>query len=234
MKKVNSIAWLSVLMILILPADAFAQAGLPAVVINSTDGSGETWSLSLQALVLMTTLTVLPSMLLLMTSFTRITIVLGILRTAMGTAQTPSNQVLIGLALFLTLFVMQPVFAEINETAVQPFLAEQIDAQTAIEIAAQPFREFMFKQTRDNDLNLFLNMSNSSPPQDFSDVSYWVLVPAFVTSELKDSIPDRLHAVYSIPYHRPGSSQCVDVDGHDDALAFDHITAVQNYAFCTS
>ena len=185
MKKVNSIAWLSVLMILILPADAFAQAGLPAVVINSTDGGGETWSLSLQALVLMTTLTVLPSMLLLMTSFTRITIVLGILRTAMGTAQTPSNQVLIGLALFLTLFVMQPVFAEINETAVQPFLAEQIDAQTAIEIAAQPFREFMFKQTRDNDLNLFLNMSNSSPPQDFSDVSYWVLVPAFVTSELK-------------------------------------------------
>ncbi|MDB3936273.1 flagellar type III secretion system pore protein FliP [Granulosicoccus sp.] len=167
------------------PAEVFAQAGLPAVVINSTDGGGETWSLSLQALVLMTTLTVLPSMLLLMTSFTRITIVLGILRTAMGTAQTPSNQVLIGLALFLTLFVMQPVFAEINTTAVQPFLAEQIDAQTAIEIAAQPFREFMFKQTRDNDLNLYLNMSNSSPPQDFNDVSYWVLVPAFVTSELK-------------------------------------------------
>ena len=155
MKKIYSLALLSVLAILIFPANAFAQAGLPAVVINSTDGGGETWSLSLQALVLMTTLTVLPSMLLLMTSFTRITIVLGILRTAMGTAQTPSNQVLIGLALFLTLFVMQPVFAEINETAVQPFLAEQIDAQTAIEIAAQPFREFMFKQTRDNDLNLF-------------------------------------------------------------------------------
>ena len=185
MKKVNLLPWSSLSAILIFPADVFAQAGLPAVVINSTDGGGETWSLSLQALVLMTTLTVLPSMLLMMTSFTRITIVLGILRTAMGTAQTPSNQVLIGLALFLTLFVMQPVFTEINATAVQPFLAEQIEAQTAIEIAAQPFREFMFKQTRDNDLKLFLNMSNSSPPQDFNDVSYWVLVPAFVTSELK-------------------------------------------------
>ena len=185
MRNVYSIARILSIALLIFPAEVFAQAGLPAVVINSTDGGGETWSLSLQALVLMTTLTVLPSMLLLMTSFTRITIVLGILRTAMGTAQTPSNQVLIGLALFLTLFVMQPVFAEINTTAVQPFLAEQIDAQTAIDIAAQPFREFMFKQTRDNDLNLYLNMSNSSPPQDYNDVSYWVLVPAFVTSELK-------------------------------------------------
>ena len=185
MRNVYPIVRLLLIALLMFPAEGFAQTGLPAVVINSTDGGGETWSLSLQALVLMTTLTVLPSMLLLMTSFTRITIVLGILRTAMGTAQTPSNQVLIGLALFLTLFVMQPVFAEINTTAVQPFLAEQIDAQTAIEIAAQPFREFMFKQTRDNDLNLYLNMSNSSPPQDFNDVSYWVLVPAFVTSELK-------------------------------------------------
>lgn len=178
-------ARIALLLIVFLPFEVFAQAGLPAVVINSTEGGGETWSLSLQALVLMTTLTLLPAMLLLMTSFTRITIVLGILRTALGTQQTPSNQVLIGLALFLTLFIMRPVFTEIYTTAVQPFLAEQIDAQTAIEVAAKPFREFMFKQTRDNDLNLFLDMSNSAPPQDVGDVSYWVLVPAFVTSELK-------------------------------------------------
>lgn len=169
----------------LLPLEAHSQAGMPAIIVDAAEGGGQTWSLSLQALVLMTTLTLLPAMLLLMTSFTRITIVLGILRTAMGTAQTPSNQVLIGLALFLTLFIMRPVFTEIYDTAVQPFLAEEIDAQTAIQVAAQPFRTFMLAQTRANDLNLFLNMSNSLPPQDVNDVSYWVLLPAFVTSELK-------------------------------------------------
>ncbi len=174
-----------ILTALLLPLEAFAQAGMPAIIVDAAEGGGQTWSLSLQALVLMTTLTLLPAMLLLMTSFTRITIVLGILRTALGTAQTPSNQVLIGLALFLTLFIMRPVFTEIYDTAVQPFLAEEMDAQTAILTAAQPFREFMLMQTRDNDLNLFLNMSNSPPPLDVNDVSYWVLLPAFVTSELK-------------------------------------------------
>lgn len=169
----------------VLPQDVLAQAGMPAIIVDATEGGGQSWSLSLQALALMTTLTLLPAMLLLMTSFTRITIVLGILRTALGTAQTPSNQVLIGMALFLTLFIMRPVFTEIHLTAVQPFLAEEIDAQTAIETAAMPFRQFMIQQTRDNDLNLFINMSSTAPPQDISDVSYWVLVPAFVTSELK-------------------------------------------------
>ncbi len=169
----------------IVPESAIAQAGLPAIVVDTTDGGGQAWSLSLQALALMTMLTLLPAMLLMMTSFTRITIVLGILRTAMGTAQTPSNQVLIGLALFLTLFVMRPVFTEIYDTAITPFLAEQIDAPTAIQIAAEPFRQFMMQQTRDNDLQLFLNISNSAPPQDINDISYWVLLPSFVTSELK-------------------------------------------------
>ncbi len=167
------------------PLEAVAQSGLPAIIIDSAEGGGETWSLSLQALVLMTSLSLLPAMLLLMTSFTRITIVLGILRTAMGTAQTPSNQVLIGLALFLTMFIMRPVFLEVHETAVQPFMAETIDAETAIQIAAEPFRAFMMKQTRDNDLQLFLNISNSPAPQDINDVSFFVLLPAFVTSELK-------------------------------------------------
>jgi len=170
---------------LLVPNSLLAQAGLPAVIVDATEGGGQTWSLSLQALVLMTTLTLLPAMLLLMTSFTRITIVLGILRTALGTSQTPSNQVLIGLALFLTLFIMRPVFTEIYDTAITPFMNEQIDAQTAIQTAAEPFRTFMLQQTRDNDLQLFLNISNSPPPQDINDVSYWVLLPSFVTSELK-------------------------------------------------
>jgi len=179
------LALLVSLTILVLPISAIAQSGLPAIIVDSAEGGAQTWSLSLQALVLMTTLSLLPAMLLLMTSFTRITIVLGILRTALGTAQTPSNQVLIGLALFLTLFIMRPVFTEVYETAVQPFLAEEIDAQTAIEVAAEPFRKFMIQQTRDNDINLFLNMSNAPPPQNINDVSYWVLLPSFVTSELK-------------------------------------------------
>ena len=166
-------------------SNALAQSGLPGIVIDATEGGGETWSLNLQALVLMTTLALLPTMLLLMTSFTRITIVLGILRTALGTPTTPSNQVLIGLALFLTLFVMRPVFQEVHETAVKPFMAEQISAETAIQVAAEPFRKFMTQQTRDNDLQLFLNISNSPPPAAMEDISYWVLLPAFVTSELK-------------------------------------------------
>ena len=184
MRRMRFLILLPILLVF-LPGLSFAQSGLPAIIVDGSEDGGETWSLSLQALVLMTTLTLLPTMLLLMTSFTRITIVLGILRTAMGTAQTPSNQVLIGLALFLTLFVMRPVFTQIHETAVQPFMNEQISAQAAIEVAAEPLRKFMMEQTRDNDLQLFLNISNSAPPQDLDDISYWVLLPAFVTSELK-------------------------------------------------
>ncbi len=177
---------------------ALAQSGLPGIVIDATEGGGETWSLNLQALVLMTTLALLPTMLLLMTSFTRITIVLGILRTAMGTPTTPSNQVLIGLALFLTLFVMRPVFQEVHDTAVKPFMAEQISAETAIQVAAEPFRKFMTQQTRDNDLQLFLNISNSPPPAAMEDISYWVLLPAFVTSELKTAF--QIGFLFFIPF----------------------------------
>lgn len=184
MRYVYALA-LFILLIVVSPGVALAQSGLPAIIVDAAEDGGETWSLSLQALVLMTTLTLLPTILLLMTSFTRITIVLGILRTAMGTAQTPSNQVLIGLALFLTLFIMRPVLTQIYTTAVEPYMNEQITAEAAIQVAAEPLRKFMMEQTRDNDLQLFLNISNSAPPQDINDISYWILLPAFVTSELK-------------------------------------------------
>ncbi|MFK7855401.1 MAG: flagellar type III secretion system pore protein FliP [Granulosicoccus sp.] len=174
-----------ILLIALFPGMVLAQSGLPAIIVDAAEDGGETWSLSLQALVLMTTLTLLPTILLLMTSFTRITIVLGILRTAMGTAQTPSNQVLIGLALFLTLFIMRPVLTQIYTTAVEPYMNEQITAEAAIQVAGEPLRKFMMEQTRDNDLQLFINISNSAPPQDINDISYWILLPAFVTSELK-------------------------------------------------
>ncbi len=171
--------------LMMLSLAVHAQQGLPAVTVQASGEGGETWSLSLQALVLMTALSLLPAFLLMMTSFTRITIVLGILRTALGTQSTPSNQVLLGLALFLTIFIMRPVFMTVHETAVVPYMEERIDMQQALATAALPFRTFMMKQTRQEDLELFLAMSESDEPAAADDVSFWVLVPAFVTSELK-------------------------------------------------
>jgi len=182
-------AWFPVSVVLLVPclssAPLEAATGLPAVTIENVEGGGQNWSVSLQALALMTGLTLLPAALLLMTSFTRITIVLGILRTALGTAQTPSNQVLIGLALFLTAFVMRPVFVEVYEDAIAPYLEERIDAETALAEAIVPFRAFMIAQTRESDLALFLSLSNAPPVASVEEVSLWVLLPAFVTSELK-------------------------------------------------
>ena len=174
-----------ILLLVVAVPESIAQAGLPAVTVQSGEGGSETWSLSLQALVLMTALTLLPAFLLMMTAFTRITIVLGILRTALGTQSTPSNQVLIGLALFLTIFIMRPVFITVYDTAVEPYMSEQIGVEQALTTAAEPFRAFMMEQTRQNDLELFLAMSDSPAPESMEDVSFWVLMPAFVTSELK-------------------------------------------------
>lgn len=176
-------AWLLVIALL-GSTNALAQ-GVPAVTLQGADGVSETWSLSLQALALMTSLTLLPAVLLLMTSFTRIVIVLGILRTALGTQQTPSNQVLIGLALFLTMFVMRPVFEQVWTTSLEPYLDERIDARSALMLAAEPVRAFMLAQTRESDLALFISMSGAAAPATPDDVSFWVLLPSFVTSELK-------------------------------------------------
>ncbi|MBX2838578.1 MAG: flagellar type III secretion system pore protein FliP [Gammaproteobacteria bacterium] len=162
-----------------------ADQGIPTLTLTTDEQDVQTWSLSLQALILMTVLTLLPAFLLMMTSFTRVVIVLSILRTALGTAQTPSNQILIGLALFLTLFVMHPVFDSVYQTAAKPYLDEAISAEEAIEKASEPFRTFMFHQTRSKDLELFLNMAGEDAVVDKDDVPFFILMPAFVTSELK-------------------------------------------------
>ena len=170
---------------LLVPAVALAQPpGLEALTITEGE-DGQTWSLSIQVLVLMTLLTLLPAGLLMMTSFTRIIIVLAILRQAMGTASTPSNQVLIGLALFLTLFVMAPVFQEVNDTALQPYLAKEMAPDEALEAASEPMRDFMVAQTRESDLGLFLRIAGYDQVEGPEDVPFTVLVPAFMTSELK-------------------------------------------------
>jgi len=171
----------------LLPAVAAAAAagpGIPAVTVSGA-GGGQTYTLSLQVLALMTALTLLPAIVLMMTAFTRIIIVLGILRQALGAGQTPPNQVLVGLALFLTLFVMSPVVSRINEEAYQPYSAGTIEAGVALERAVVPLKKFMLDQTRESDIATFVRISGGKGFATPQDVPLTLLVPAFVTSELK-------------------------------------------------
>jgi flagellar biosynthetic protein FliP len=139
----------------------------------------------IKIILMLTVLTLAPAILILMTSFTRILIVLSFIRHALGTQQMPPNQVIVGLSLFLTLFVMSPFLSEINQNALQPYLAGKMEQEPAFDAAMAPLRRFMFSQTRDADLNLFLKLSNSPAPKTRADVSSVVLIPAFVISELK-------------------------------------------------
>jgi len=175
---------LSLLGLSLLPTSVFADAGITAITVQDTAG-GQSYSVTLQILALMTVLTLLPAVLLTMTSFTRIIIVLSILRQALGTAQTPSNQVLIGLSLFLTFFIMSPVFTKVYNEAYQPYAAEKISADQAIEKVKEPFRLFMLAQTREADIALFARISDHGSIDSPDDVPFSLLLPAFLTSELK-------------------------------------------------
>jgi flagellar biosynthetic protein FliP len=148
-------------------------------------GSPKEVALSLQILFLLTVLTLAPALLILTTSFTRIVVVLSFLRQAMGTQQIPSNQVLLGLSLFMTFFTMQPVFNTVNKEALQPYLADKLEQGAALDKALAPIRDFMFRQTREKDLALFVYMSKAPRPRNPSDISTLVLIPAYITSELK-------------------------------------------------
>ncbi len=182
----NKIYFVFSVIILFFPATSvWAVQGIEAVTVTTNSQGGQTYTVTIQILALMTMLTVLPSLLLTMTAFTRIMIVLGLLRQAIGTAQAPSNQVLLGLSLFLTIFIMMPVFDKVNIQAVQPYMEEKIDITTAIEKASEPFRQFMLKQTRETDLELFMKISGREDFETIDDVPFSLLLPAFVTSELK-------------------------------------------------
>ncbi len=139
----------------------------------------------LQIFLLLTVLSLAPAILIMLTSFTRVAIVLSVLRQAIGTNQMPPNQVIIGLALFLTFFIMTPVWKNINDQALQPYLQEKITQEAALDNALIPLREFMFKQTREKDLALFLDISKSKRPKNIDDVPTSVLIPSFIISELK-------------------------------------------------
>lgn len=184
------------------PAKSIATSqllpGVPAVQVKTHPDGSQDYSVTLQILAIMTALTLLPSFLLMMTAFTRITIVLAILRQAMGLQTTPSNQVLMGLALFLTIFIMQPVLKQVNEQSLQPYLSQQISSVEALERASNPFRQFMLKQTRESDLDLFMRISDTPKVNTSADVPFFVLAPAFLTSELKTAF--QIGFVLFIPF----------------------------------
>lgn len=140
---------------------------------------------TIRLLVLLTTLALAPAILLLMTSFTRVIIVLSFIRSALATQQTPPNQILIGLALFLTFFIMAPVYIQIKNEAIDPFLAGEITQEEALAAGEQPLREFMYRQTREKDVALFVNMAAMEQPYTKDDIPMHVLIPAFIISELK-------------------------------------------------
>ncbi len=174
------------LLLLLVSGLAEAQPGLNAVnVTTNPDTGGQTYSVSIQALALMTVLGLLPSFFIMMTAFTRIVIVLAIVRQASGLANAPSNQVLIGIALFLTFFVMSPVFERVYTEGVSPYLDEEIGVEEAIKRAALPLREFMLGQTREKELETFVRISGEENLNGPEDIPYSVLVPAFITSEMK-------------------------------------------------
>lgn len=170
-------------LLLLLPFSALAQ--LPGLISQPLAGGGQSWSLPVQTLVLLTSLTFLPALLLMMTSFTRIIIVLGLLRNALGTPTAPPNQVILGLALFITFFVMSPVFDKIYQDAYLPFSEEKIEMDIALTRGAQPLREFMLRQTRETDLALYARLANLPQMEGPEAVPMRVLLPAYVTSELK-------------------------------------------------
>ncbi|RJQ48489.1 MAG: flagellar biosynthetic protein FliP [Gammaproteobacteria bacterium] len=169
----------------LLPGATWADPGLSAFSVTTGADGSQTYTLSIQILALMTALTLLPAALMMMTSFTRIIIVLAILRLALGTGQAPTNQILIGLALFLTLFIMAPVFERSYQDAVQPYMSGRLQAEPALQKAVTPFKEFMLRQTRDGDLALFTRLSGRDGVESEQDVPLTLLMPAFITSELK-------------------------------------------------
>ncbi len=176
---------LLLLCLLLCPLSALA-AGLPTITVGIGEATepGEV-STAVQILIVLTILSVAPAILLMTTGFTRIVIVLSFVRQAMGTQQAPSNQIVIGLALFLTFFIMAPVFEQINENALQPYLGKEISQELAFTRALAPMREFMFSQVGEKDLQLLVDISKSPQPENEDDIGMLTLIPAFMLSELK-------------------------------------------------
>lgn len=193
---------LAILMVAVFVVPAFAAPlEIPDINLQIGDQAGENpqnLSTALQLVIILTVLALAPAILIMVTSFTRIIVVLGFIRTSLATQQMPPNQVLIGLALFLTFFVMAPTFQEVNNKALQPYFEGKITQKAAFQKGMQPIREFMFEQTREKDLALFVKMSEMKRPRNFDDIPNYVLIPSFVISELKTAF--QIGFVIFIPF----------------------------------
>ncbi|WP_394392245.1 flagellar type III secretion system pore protein FliP [Shewanella woodyi] len=182
----NRLLLLITLTLLLFSPDIFAQDGILPAVTVSTGADGDTqYSVTMQILLLMTALSFLPAMLIMLTSFTRIIIVLSILRQAIGLQQTPSNQVLIGMSMFLTFFIMSPVFDKVYDSAVKPYMNESMNIEQAFHVGKEPIKEFMLAQTRVTDLETFVEISGYQNINSVDEAPMSVIIPAFITSELK-------------------------------------------------
>ncbi len=176
---------LFIVAVLLLPSLASAQVEPVVLKLAADAAEGQSYSLSMQILIIMTLLTVLPAVLLSTSAFVRIIIVLSILRQALGTAQTPPNQVLLGVALLLTFFVMSPVISEIRANAAEPYAAGELTMQQALEVGIQPLRTFMINQTRESDFNLFVDIARRTDIESVDDAPLSIIIPSFIVSELK-------------------------------------------------
>lgn len=188
-----------VLIIFIIAPSALADGiGIPAVTVTNNASGGQDYTVTLQVLGIMTALSFLPAMLIMMTSFTRIIIVLAIIRQAIGLQQSPSNQILIGISMFLTFFIMSPVFKQIDERALQPYLNEEIKSMEALEQAKEPIKAFMLSQTRITDLSTFAEIAGVEQMDSPEDAPMTVIIPSFITSELKTAF--QIGFMFFIPF----------------------------------
>ncbi|MFT4926285.1 MAG: flagellar biosynthetic protein FliP [Phenylobacterium sp.] len=196
---IAAIGLLGLLLGLLLAPDAMADAtGIPALTVTNNAAGNQEYTVSLQVLAMMTAMSFIPAALIMMTSFTRIIIVLAIVRQAIGLQSSPSNQVLIGIALFLTFFIMSPVFSQINDQALQPYLNEEATSLQAFEAAKVPMRAFMLSQTRVKDLATMAEIAGLETLQAPEDAPFSVLVPSFITSELKTAF--QIGFMFFIPF----------------------------------
>ncbi len=176
---------LAIILLMLSPSLYAAEAGIPAFTLTDNPEGGKDYTISLQVLGIMTMLSFIPALVIMMTSFTRIVIVLGILRQAIGLQSAPSNQVIVGISLFLSFFIMSPVFNEINDTALQPYIAEEMTFKQALDKGHLPLKAFMLQQTRVKDIATFVEIAGYEGLDGPESVPMTILIPAFITSELK-------------------------------------------------
>jgi len=185
-KKIFIGALIAIGILFLFPQTASSQDAIPKVSIGVENSKNPSDLVpTLQIVFLLTILSLAPSILIMMTSFTRIIVVFHFLRQSLATQTVPSNQILVGLALFITFFIMRPVITQVNDQALQPYLKKEITQEEALKKASVPVRAFMLKQTREKDLKLFINLTGGEKPKTAKDVSLWTLIPAFIVSELK-------------------------------------------------